>query len=725
MTKLVLSRKTLAILLLAAASMARINASHYNNGNAHTVAASNNPQQQLVRATTTTTSKSSEAAPFQIAQRNSRIQDIRQLLCDRHSYVMSGHRMNDFADWIRSQGGEAQIFSMHGGVDVNVQVDELNQHQVELAVALYPMHHHSTHGKNEDPFLADRMNLNIPVTPTFLPPDVFANPTTTTAVATTTTTTDQQPEEDPTTTSVAHFYQGSAHDWDQPHPSALQLTLRAMKLSVIFAPVVTTSWLAVLSPRFRRGVWYKWVANCLASGGAAFIKYGQWSSTRPDMFPTAFCDALTQLHNSAPAHSWNHTQEQVEASLDIPQGSLLQVFESFDQQPLASGSIAQVHKARLKNGQTVAAKVVHPRVAELMDMDFRLMGMLASVCDYVPGLRWLHVRDTVSQFSHTMAAQAHLNVEAHHLEVLNYNFRNWKHVQFPKPFFASSALILETYEKGHIVTDILDRYDQEARERGDQRGSDVIPLDMARFIVTTGLSLYLKMLFLDNVMHADLHPGNIMLDIDYPEPGSGRPPKLGVTLVDAGMVAQLTEEESTTFIGLMCSLGEGDGHAAAEHAMKFSVDNNMSDKQREGFIRDMMVLFHEKCGGYGTNVNVGDVLTSILSLIRKHHVRIDANYATLVINAMCVESLARRVCPSYNVLEAGRPMLQAYRKMTFAKDGYTRTGSSKQIRRMKRVMPFLLDRQKGHHDKAFFKKIELQRKARKPVARGGDKPKTL
>jgi aarF domain-containing kinase len=418
---------------------------------------------------------------------------------------MDGHRMSDFASWVQSQGGETKIFSMHG-VDVNFEMDELSN--MELEIEVYPLTA-SQHGggstslvprrnRQYDPFLPDRMNLNIGheiVTPS------TAMIESSKEVA--------HVGKNNNQAALAHFYRGSVHDWDNTPPTALQLALRAVKLSIIFAPVITTSWLAVLSSKFRRGVWYKWISNCLASGGAAFIKYGQWSSTRPDMFPTALCEALSELHNSAPAHSWNHTQEQVESSLDIPQGSLLEVFESFDKKPLASGSIAQVHKARLKDGQVVAAKVVHPRVAELIDMDFRLMTMLATVCDWIPGLRWLHVRDSVAQFSHTMAAQAHLNVEAHHLEVLNYNFRNWKHVRFPQPFFASSSLILETYEEGRIVTDILDVYDQQARELGDQQGSDIIPLDMARFIVTSGLSLYLKMLFIDNVMHADLHPGNM------------------------------------------------------------------------------------------------------------------------------------------------------------------------------------------------------------------------
>jgi predicted unusual protein kinase regulating ubiquinone biosynthesis (AarF/ABC1/UbiB family) len=214
-----------------------------------------------------------------------------------------------------------------------------------------------------------------------------------------------------------------------------------------------------------------------------------------------------------------------------------------------------------------------------------------------------------------------------------------------------------------------------------------------------------------------------MLDIQYPEEGSGKTdPTLGITLVDAGMVAQLTEEESFSFIGLMTSLGEGDGFAAAQHAMNFSVENNMTPEQRGAFTMDMVNLFEAKCRGYGNNVDVGEVLQSILGVIRDHKVRIDANYATLVINAMCVESLGKRVCPTYNVLEAARPLLQAYRKQCFGKDGYTRIASARHLKRMKRVMPFLLDRQKESHDKAFFKEIQIQRKtSTRKIARGGDK----
>ena len=85
-------------------------------------------------------------------------------------------------------------------------------------------------------------------------------------------------------------------------------------------------------------------------------------------------------------------------------------------------------------------------------------------------------------------------------------------------------------------------------------------------------------------------------------------PKYGITLVDAGMVAQLTDEESSTFIGLLTALGEGDGRAAAEFTLRFSIENHMDKEENEAFAAEMSELFAEKCRGYGTNVDCGEVL---------------------------------------------------------------------------------------------------------------------
>jgi predicted unusual protein kinase regulating ubiquinone biosynthesis (AarF/ABC1/UbiB family) len=144
------------------------------------------------------------------------------------------------------------------------------------------------------------------------------------------------------------------------------------------------------------------------------------------------------------------------------------------------------------------------------------------------------------------------------------------------------------------------------------------------------------------------------------------------------MVARLTQEESNNFIGLLSSVGEGDGRTAAEAALRFSMENKLSQKEREEFVADMQEMFAERCKGYGTQVDVGLVLRGILSLIRKHRVRIDANYATLAVNCLCVESLARRVCPDYNLLDAAKPLLRKYRSIRFQPDGTPKPASAAQ-----------------------------------------------
>jgi hypothetical protein len=154
-------------------------------------------------------------------------------------------------------------------------------------------------------------------------------------------------------------------------------------------------------------------------------------------------------------------------------------------------------------------------------------------------LSWLHIRESVVQFSNAIVAQAYLQVEAHHLEVLNYNFRNWPRVSFPKPFFASSSIIIETFESGRITTDIIDKYnimadavnryknrgvddgnnrngvtvieaesdadshdkqDETLRKEQDLAGYDLMPVKLAKFLVCSGVSLYLKMLLIDNLV---------------------------------------------------------------------------------------------------------------------------------------------------------------------------------------------------------------------------------
>ena len=641
---------------------------------------------------------------------------IQSVLLRRLEYVFSGKRGTDFAKWIHQQGGEATIFSMHGLESNNDNNDNNNPSSSSVTqnpLDFQDMTSHEGKIRGKDPFPMNRLNLDI-------------------------VSTDQSPPSQFPTKDLQCLL-----DSEDSTPSILQLCRRAITLGINFAPAWSTVGLAYCIPSFRQKIWYKWLAKCIASSGAAWIKWGQWSATRNDMFPEALCAQLASLHSDAPAHSWEFSQLQMESSLGLAKGTLHRVFADFDQTPLASGSIAQVHKAVLGD-QLVAVKIRHPRVAALIDQDFRLMSLAARCMDLIPGVGWLRLRESVDQFSHTMAAQAHLQVEGHHLEVLNYNFREWPKVGFPRPFYASSAVIIETFEPGQIVTDVLDHYDEMAEKMNNGQanvqetnpdlpplpempsgtrveGHDLVPLSISHFIVTTGVGLYLKMLLVDNLMHADLHPGNILLDLhrttsktvphdektvavrNSKQHKQGTSNNYGITLVDAGMVAQLTEYEGSVFIGLLASLGSGDGREAAQFALQFSEENQstLTEETKEAFTQEMVELFREQCKGYGHQVDVREVLRQVLGLIRNHQIRIDANYATLVVNVLCVESLARRMFPSYNVLEAARPLLESYRGMCYTAEGVPKPKAPRS--KLVRLRLSAMYLKKALMDKMFFR----------------------
>jgi aarF domain-containing kinase len=436
----------------------------------------------------------------------------------------------------------------------------------------------------------------------------------------------------------------------------VRLLVRAAVLGVIFAPCASTVWLAALSPAFRRRVWYPLLTACLGRSGACFVKWAQWSATRSDLFPDALCANLATLQADAPAHGRAHTRRLLEAALCCPPG---EYFEAFDEAPLASGSIAQVHGATLR-GRRVAVKVRHPGVGLKLRLDARLMGFGAAVAGSLPGLRSLRLGETVEQFSASLAQQSRLDREADALDGFRRTFRRWRDVEFPEPIFATPSIIVESFARGILVNGIA----RDARVR-DVREMSADERSRNAFLVNRGEDVYLKMLLEDKRMHADLHPGNLLYDA----------PRRRINVVDAGMVAILAESECDAIVGLIEALGAADAAAAARCVRAFDASNKrMTPGEIAAFDAAIARLFAERCRGYGTGVDFGDVVRGVLATVREHRVRVGANYATLIINALCLDGMAHDLLPGYSVLDGARPVLSAHRRLASSR-GYDRAGS--------------------------------------------------
>jgi len=127
------------------------------------------------------------------------------------------------------------------------------------------------------------------------------------------------------------------------------------------------------------------------------------------------------------------------------------------------------------------------------------------------------------------------------------------------------------------------------------------------------------------------------------------------------MVASLKGAEQRNFVGLLVSMGRGDGKAAARFVLSFSDAQTCVDPVAvAAFTNAMGNFFTAHCRGYGTGIDLASVLRGVLALVRENGVRVDVNYATLIMNALCLDGLAKALLPDYNVMDAAAPLLRAY-----------------------------------------------------------------
>lgn len=253
------------------------------------------------------------------------------------------------------------------------------------------------------------------------------------------------------------------------------LIFRAAYLAVLFLPAILMApFTDMFGVEFRKK-WLHLVHSTLEQAGPAFIKWGQWAATRPDLFPNDLCMALSMLHSEAPAHSFNYSKSTIEKAFGR---KLHEIFEQFEESPVASGSIAQVHRAslrfqypgqRLNKPIVVAVKVRHPGVGESIKRDFTIINFIAKISSYIPAFNWLRLDESVRQFAVFMMSQVDLAREASHLSRFIYNFRRWKDVSFPKPLYplVHPAVLVETFEPGDSVARYIDGLDGNTRIKRD------------------------------------------------------------------------------------------------------------------------------------------------------------------------------------------------------------------------------------------------------------------
>ncbi|KAI3937119.1 hypothetical protein MKX01_015334 [Papaver californicum] len=430
----------------------------------------------------------------------------------------------------------------------------------------------------------------------------------------------------------------------------IMLLFRSMYLAILFSPSIAMAPFADCMGENFRKIWLRVLRVTLEKAGPAFIKWGQWAATRPDLFPRDLCTELSKLHTKAPAHSFAYTKKTIEKAFGR---KLPEIFEDFEEEPVASGSIAQIHRATLRfryPGQkskpiVVAVKVRHPGVGESIRTDFAIINVVAKISNFIPALKWLRLDESVQQFAVFMMSQVDLAREAAQLCRFIYNFRQWKDVSFPKPLYplVHPAVLVETFENGESVAAYVDE------NVGHER--------MKSALAHIGTHALLKMLLVDNFIHADMHPGNILVRVPKGKPSrkklfKSRP---HVIFLDVGMTAELSKSDRVNLLEFFKAVAVRDGRTAAECTLRLSKQQNCPNPK--AFIEEVSKSFAFWGTPEGDIVHPADCMHHLLEQVRRHKVNVDGNVCTVMVTMLVLEGWQRKLDPDYDVMRTLQTLL--------------------------------------------------------------------
>lgn len=294
----------------------------------------------------------------------------------------------------------------------------------------------------------------------------------------------------------------------------------------------------------------KELANDLEQMGPTFIKLGQLLSSRPDMLPLPYIEALTRLQDKIEPFAFEEVERIVSTELGV---RISKAFASFDREPIAAASLGQVHRAVMRDGRQVAVKVQRPNIREQIVEDLEALEEIADFLDnHTEVGRRYEFTKVLNEFRKSLLRELDYRQEAQNLLTLGENLKDFERIFVPQPVtdYTTSRVLTMQYVAGRKITSL----------------SPVVLLDINGEALAEQLfRAYLKQILVDGFFHADPHPGNVFLTED------GR-----LALLDLGMVAHTTPRLQEQLLQLLLAISEGRSDAAVRFAIQLG-------EKREGF----------------------------------------------------------------------------------------------------------------------------------------------
>jgi ubiquinone biosynthesis protein len=361
--------------------------------------------------------------------------------------------------------------------------------------------------------------------------------------------------------------------------------------------------------------------------GTTFIKLGQMLSTRADLIGPKLARELTLLQDSTPADPPNVVRATILAELGKP---VEELFAEFDERPLASASIGQVHRARRRDGRAVVLKVQHPGIESRIRTDLEILLVLAELAERnLPELRQYQPRSTAAEFQRTLLRELDFGREERNLQQFGKNFADDTTVRFPVPCPELST--------GRVLTmDLL-----EGIKLADVAKLQELGVHLEE-VARHGATIFLEMIFRDGFYHADPHPGNLLL-----LPGGV------IGMLDCGMVGRLDDRLREDIEDLLVAIVRRD--AGQLTAIITRVGQVPPQLDRAGLSTDVADFLSYYAARPLDKFDLGGALTELTEIIRRYHILLPEGVAMLLKVLVMLEGTSRLLNPQFNLIELMKP----------------------------------------------------------------------
>jgi ubiquinone biosynthesis protein len=370
--------------------------------------------------------------------------------------------------------------------------------------------------------------------------------------------------------------------------------------------------------------------------GPIFVKFGQALSTRRDLLPPDIADELAKLQDRVPPFDSAVAMASIEKSFGLALGD---IFGSFDAQPLAAASIAQVHVAALKDGREVVVKILRPGMREIIDLDLEVLHYLAELADeYWGEARRLRPVELVREYRKTILDELDLLREAGNAAQLKRNFAGSTLLYVPEVHWDYCRVDVMVMERIHgvIVNDL-----GELRARGTN----------IRKLAENGVEIFFTQVFRDNFFHADMHPGNIFVQIDDPQN-----PRYAA--VDFGIVGSLQARDQHYLAENFLAFFDRDyARVAALHVESGWVPRGTRVDELESAVRTVCEpIFNKPL----KEISFAQVLLRLFETARRFDMQVQPQLILLQKTLFNIEGLGRQLYPELDLWQTAQPYLRKW-----------------------------------------------------------------